>query len=128
MAARLAPLASWILMWAFATPSFGAAYRGEVRLEPAEADSWIGLAAVKPSVQAMNSEVGERFLLGCGRGFLGAGLGRAGLDGSQGVRMEFAPPPPSSSGRSLVSLVPKTSGRSDKVRGTSFQSWSNRYG
>ena len=115
-------------MWAFATPSFGAAYRGEVRLEPAEADSWIGLAAVKPSVQAMDSEVGERFLLGCGRGFLGAGLRCTGLDGSQGVRMEFAPPPPSSSGRSLVSLVPKTSGRSGKVRGTSFQSWSNRYG
>ena len=62
------------------------------------------------------------------RGFLVAGLRCTGLDGSQGVRMEFAPPPPSSSGRSLVSLVPKTSGRSDKVRGTGFQSWSNRYG
>ncbi len=54
--------------------SFRAGYRGEVKLEPASADSWIGLAAVKPSVQAMNSEGGKSFLLEWGRGFLGVGL------------------------------------------------------
>ena len=61
-------------------------------------------------------------------GNLTSSLSVISLSMKQGVRMGFTPTAPSASGTSLVPLVPKTSGRSDKVKGIRFQSRRNRYG